>query len=191
MNSKRLFMKISKLNLFVGLFATLCTTSPSLMAAAPNELTKPAEAAPANGQPRIPAAKGPALELATEAARIAIATCAADGGQTVAASVVDSAGVLKALLASDGTSPRGVTSSTNKAVTALKFKTSTSQLGEQAKTDKALAEKIAADTNLNARPGGVLLKSDDEIIGAIGVGGGKTDEPCALAGVQKIQTRLQ
>jgi len=76
-------------------------------------------------------------------------------------------------------------------VTALNFKTATSQLGEQAKTDKVLADKIAADTALNARPGGVLLKVGDEIIGAIGVGGGKTDEPCALKGIEKIQARLK
>jgi uncharacterized protein GlcG (DUF336 family) len=142
-------------------------------------------------RPQVPAAKGPALELAIEAARVAIETCAADGGQKIAVSVVDSAGVLKLLLAADGASPRGVTSSTNKAVTALNFKTATSQLGEQAKSDKNLADKIAADTSLNARPGGVLLKVGDEIIGAIGIGGGKTDEPCALKGIEKIQARLK
>ncbi|MES2825599.1 MAG: heme-binding protein [Pseudomonadota bacterium] len=177
--------------LTLSFLATLCAAT--LIATAADTISKNSSSAATStgGQPRVPAAKGPALELAIEAARIAIETCAADGGQTAAASVVDSAGVLKVLLATDGTSPRGVTSSTNKAVTALKFKISTSQLGEQAKADKTLADKIAADTSLNARPGGVLLKVGDEIIGAIGVGGGKTDEPCALAGVQKIQKRLQ
>ena len=176
----------------LSLLASLCAATLNVMAAdEPKETAKPAETTPAGGQQRVPAAKGPALELAIEAARIAIETCAADGGQKVAASVVDSAGVLKVLLATDGTSPRGVTSSTNKAVTALNFKIPTSQLGEQAKADKALADKIAADTTINARPGGVLLKVGDEIIGAIGIGGGKTDEPCALAGVQKIQARLK
>ncbi|MES2673687.1 MAG: heme-binding protein [Pseudomonadota bacterium] len=180
-------MKISTLSFVAG----LCAATLTATAADTNSKDSSSSVSSSSVQPRVPAAKGPALELAIEAARIAIDTCAADGGQTVAASVVDSAGVLKALLATDGTSPRGVTSSTNKAVTALKFKIPTSQLGEQAKTDKTLADKIAADTNLNARPGGVLLKVGDEIIGAIGVGGGKTDEPCALAGVQKIQSRLK
>lgn len=138
----------------------------------------------------VPAAKGPSLELAIEAARVAIETCSAAGGQKIAASVVDSAGILKVLLAADGTSPRGVQSSTNKAVTAITFKTATSQLTEQIKTDKALADKIAANTGFNARPGAVLIKVGDEIIGAIGVGGGKTDADCAIAGLQKIQSRL-
>ncbi len=158
-------------------------------AAEPNE-TAPAKveaAAPA----RVPAAKGPALELAIEAARVAIETCAADGGQKIGVSVVDSAGVLKVLLAADGTSPRGVTSSTNKAVTALHFKKSTSALAEQIKTDKAMADTIAATPAFNARPGGILIQVGGEIIGAIGVGGGKTDEPCAVAGLNKVQTRLQ
>ncbi len=145
---------------------------------------------PVNTPARIPAAKGPSLALAIEAAKIAVETCAADGAQTVAASVVDSAGVLKALLAADGTSPRGVSSSTVKAQTALQFKKSTSALFEQAKTDKAFADSVAANPNINSRPGGILIQVGDEIIGAIGVGGGRTDEPCAIAGLQKIQARL-
>lgn len=145
---------------------------------------------PSNTPARIPAAKGPSLALAIEAAKVAIETCAADGAQTVAASVVDSAGVLKTLLAADGTSPRGVSSSTIKAQTALQFKKSTSALFEQAKTDKAFADSVAANPNINGRPGGILIKVGDEIIGAIGVGGGRTDEPCAIAGLQKIQARL-
>ncbi len=139
---------------------------------------------------RVPAANGPALALAIEAAQVAIASCAADGGQKIAVSVVDSAGVLKALLAADGTSPRGVSSSTDKALTALHFKKSTSALTEQIKTDKTLADSIAATPTFNARPGGILIQVGGEIIGAIGVGGGKTDEPCASAGLNKVQARL-
>ncbi len=144
-------------------------------------------------QAAVPAARGPALDLALEAAREAITTCAAIE-QKVAVSVVDSAGVLKVLLASDGASARGVLSGNNKAVTSLTFKTATSVLAEQVKTDKALADKFAANPNYAARAGGILLKVNDEIIGAIGVGGARgseKDEACALAGLQKIQGRLQ
>ncbi|WP_020168517.1 MULTISPECIES: heme-binding protein [Methylotenera] len=149
-----------------------------------------AETIPTANPARVPAAKGPSLELAVEAAKVAIETCAAEGGQKIGASVVDSAGVLKVLLAADGTSPRGVSSSNNKAVTALQFKKSTSALAEQIKTDKVLADTIAATSTYNARPGGILIQVGNEVIGAIGVGGGKTDEPCALAGLNKIQSRL-
>ena len=109
-------------------------------------------------------------------------------------SVVDSAGVLKVVLGTDGVSPRGVASSTAKALTALQFKAATSALAEQVKTDKALADRIAANTSLNARAGGILVQVGDEIIGAIGVGGARgsdVDEACAVAGLQAVQSRLK
>jgi uncharacterized protein GlcG (DUF336 family) len=173
----------------IALYPTICAALLSMNISAAD--APKSESASSARPPQVPAARGPALELAIEAARTAIEACSADGGQKVAASVVDSAGVLKVLLATDGTSPRGVTSSTNKAVTALKFKSPTSALGEQVKNDKTLADQVAADVSINVRPGGVLLKVGDEIIGAIGIGGGRTDEPCALAGIKKIQSRLQ
>ncbi|MBI4986077.1 MAG: heme-binding protein [Rhodocyclales bacterium] len=173
----------------IVLTATLALSAISLpqIAAAQTSV----DAAPAARTP-VPAARGPALELALEAARVAVDTCKGLE-QKIGVSVVDSAGVLKVLLATDGASPRGVQSSTNKAVTALTFKTASSQLGEQAKTDKELADKLAANTNYNARAGGVLLKVNNEVIGAIGVGGARgseKDEACALAGIEKIQSRL-
>src|ERR1700719_4669076 len=53
------------------------------------------------GQQRVPPARGPETALALEAAQTAISTCAANGYK-VAASIVDSAGVLKVLVAADG-----------------------------------------------------------------------------------------
>ena len=147
---------------------------------------------PANAAPPAPPAPGPSLELALQAAHVALDTCAAKGFN-VGVSVIDSGGVLKVLLAKDGTSPRGVQSSTNKAVTALTFADTTSHLGERIKSEQTLADKIAANPNFNTRAGGVLLKVKNETIGAIGVGGAKgseNDEACALAGIQAIQARL-
>jgi uncharacterized protein GlcG (DUF336 family) len=140
-----------------------------------------------------PPARGPALELALEAARTALDNCTARQ-QKVSVSVVDSAGVLKALLASDGAHARGVASSTSKALTAITFKSATSKLGEQAKADKDLADKIAANPAFNARGGGVTIAVGDTIIGAIGVGGARgsdVDEACAMAGIAQVQSRLQ
>lgn len=164
------------------ILASTIFAMPALAADAPQQ----SGAAPA----RATAAEGPPLELAIEAARIAIATCAADGAQTIGVSVVDSAGVLKVLLAADGTSTRGVNSSTAKAVTALTYKADTQDLSEQIKTKKTLADEIAANPALNARPGGIVIKVDDRVIGAIGVGGGRTDHACAAEGLAKIQARL-
>ena len=144
------------------------------------EVTDPAKRAPQS------AAHGPSLESAIDAANAAVEACV-DKDQHAGVSVVDSAGVLKVLLAADGTSERGVVSSTAKALTALHFKKSTSQLFTEQQTDKALAAKLAENPKFNPRPGGVLLKVGDEIIGAIGVGGAKIDEECALAGINKIE----
>ena len=139
-----------------------------------------------------PPARGPSLELAIEAARTAVETCTVKD-QKIAVSVVDAAGVPKVVLAADGASARGVQSGANKAATALAFKTATSQLAETIKTDKELADKVAANTNYAARAGGVLIRVNNEIIGAVGVGGARgseKDEECAIAGIQKIQGRL-
>ena len=96
------------------------------------------------------------MVLALEAAQTAISTCAANGYK-VAASIVDSAGVLKVLVAADGATKGAVESSTKKAVTANAMKAATSEIQEKIKTDQALAAKITADTNLFARAGGLPL----------------------------------
>jgi uncharacterized protein GlcG (DUF336 family) len=143
--------------------------------------------------PPAPAARGPSLKLALEAAQKALDTCKGLD-QKVGVTVVDSAGVLKVVLATDGASTRGVASSTNKALTALAFTASTSELGDKIKSDSALAEKIAANPNYNTHAGGLLLKVGDDVVGAIGVGGAKgseKDEACALAGLNKVKRRLK
>jgi uncharacterized protein GlcG (DUF336 family) len=131
--------------------------------------------------------------LALEAASTAVKVCS-EKAQKIGVTVLDSAGVIKVVLATDGASARGVASGNAKALTALQFKTASSVLQEQVKTDTALAEKIAADSKLNARAGAVLIKVGDEIIGAIGVGGARgsnVDEECAVAGLQVVQSRLK
>jgi uncharacterized protein GlcG (DUF336 family) len=151
----------------------------------------PAPAAPPGPPP--PAARGPALAVSTAMANDAIAACAANG-YTVAVSIVDSAGVLKVLLAADGAHVRAVESSTKKATTALALKMPTSEVAEKAKTDQALAAKLTADTTLFARAGGLLIKVGDETIGAIGVGGapgGEKDEACAKDALDKVKGELK
>ena len=159
----------------------------------------PAGGAPQQGgggapqNPPPPPARGPALDLAIEAAQAAIEASKA-GDQKVAVSVINSAGVLKAVLVSDGVGPRAVQNSNFKAQAALAFKEPSGALAEQIKTDKALADKVAANPSYLARAGAVLIKVNDEIIGVIGVGGARgseKDEQYALAGLQKVQARLK
>jgi uncharacterized protein GlcG (DUF336 family) len=140
-----------------------------------------------------PPARGPALDLALEAARTAIETCRGLD-QKIGVSVIDSSGALKVLLAMDGAPARGVQNSTYKAQTALTFNTPTSKLAEQIKTDKALANEFTANPNFLNRAGGIPIRVGSDIIGAIGVGGARgseKDEACALAGLEKVASRLK
>ncbi len=180
----------------IGLSALLVLASWGAVAQTagpPPAATVGGTAAAPQQNPPSPPARGPALDLALEAAQAALDASKA-GDQKVAVSVIDSAGVLKTVLVSDGVGPRAVQNSNFKAQAALAFKESSGQLAEQVKTDKDLAEKVAANPSYVARAGAVLLKVNDEIVGAIGVGGARgseKDEQYALAGLQKIQGRLK
>jgi len=151
-------------------------------------------ATPASARaPAPPPARGPELTLALEAATTAIKACT-ERQQKIGVAVLDSAGAVKVLLSSDGASARGGASGNAKALTALQFKEATSVLQEKVKTDKDLADKIAADAKLNARAGAVLIRVGEEVIGSIGVGGARgsdVDEACAVAGLQVVQSRLK
>ncbi|AXI02329.1 GlcG/HbpS family heme-binding protein [Aquirhabdus parva] len=171
------------------LASLLSTAAPCFAADAVSAPASPALTA-AQAQP---AARGPSLTLALEAAQKAIDTCQALD-QKISVSVLDSGSVLKVLLASDGASSRGVQSSQNKAITALAFGTSSSKVADVVKADSKLSEKLAANPNFNTRAGAVLIKVGDEVIGAIGVGGARgseKDEACAVAGLNAIQSRVK
>lgn len=143
--------------------------------------------------PPAPPARGPSLALALEAAQVAVSTCTANGYKT-AVSVVDSAGVLKALLAADGASQRGVESSQAKAYTSITFKLPSGEVAKQVETDADLKARLAADPKQRARAGALPLFVNGELIGAIGVGGApgsEKDEACAQAGLDKVKDRLQ
>jgi uncharacterized protein GlcG (DUF336 family) len=146
-----------------------------------------------------PPARGPEMALALEAAQAAVAACALDGFK-VAASVVDSASVLRLLLSADGSSNDQIEISRKKAVTAIALKAATSEVADKMEKDQAFKAKIEADRTLFPRPGGLPLMVGNDVIGAIGVSGasrlyavpgGVRDEACAKAGLEKIKARLK
>ncbi len=149
-------------------------------------------------QPAAPA-RGPDTVLAREAAQAAISACSANDIKA-GASIVDSAGVLRVMFSANGASQGAVESSTKKAYTAALLKDSTYNLQEKMKTDQVLTAKVNADKSLFVRPGAVPLMVGNEVIGAIGVGGGQTlngvpggerDAMCAQAGADKIKATLK
>lgn len=136
------------------------------------------------------------LSLAQESAQEAIRICEANGYR-VSASVVDVSGVERALL-------RGDRSTIHTRETAFKKAYTVATLGPifGANTSGSLAEKVgkaptgpalATVSNVILLAGGVAIRSGDETIAALGVGGapgGALDEQCALAGVAKVQDRI-
>lgn len=153
-----------------------------------------ADAPAPQGPPRAPppAARGPELSLATEAAQAALAKCKADGLK-VATLVADSAGDPKVVMVLDGTTGKIPAIIARKVAVALEFKMASSQVAALAKNDPAVAARVAANPGFMAVPGAVLLKVGDEIIGAIAVGGAKSeqDEVCAIAGLDAVKARLK
>lgn len=149
----------------------------------------------ANAQVQISGKTLP-LDLATEAAAEAIHSCEARGYR-VSASVVDVAGLERVLL-------RGNQSTVHTRETAFKKAYTIATLGPifGASTTGALTERISKTptgpalstvSNVILLAGGVSLKSGDETLGALGIGGapgGQLDEACAAAGVAKVQERL-
>jgi uncharacterized protein GlcG (DUF336 family) len=149
--------------------------------------------ASAPSAPAAPPARGLPADLALEAATTALSTCKGLE-QKVGVSVIDSAGQLRLLLAADGAADRGVQNSTLKARAALAFDLPSGQVAERAKTDAAVAERLAANPGWLARAGAIPVVVDGTLIGAIGVGGARgseKDEACAVAALDKVRARLR
>jgi len=162
------------------------------LVAAPLPVTNAQPAPPPPGPPPPPA-RGPALALAVEGAMAAIQACAANGYK-VTAVVLDSSGAQRVVLANDGAPGMTAQIGTRKAFTAVTFKTASGAVGERAKADKALADRIAADPKLITWAGAQPLMVGGELIGALGVSGapgGDKDDACTSAGIAKIKDRLK
>jgi uncharacterized protein GlcG (DUF336 family) len=135
---------------------------------------------------RIPAA------LAAEAASEAVAACAKQGYHETA-QVVDADGVVIATLRGDMAGAHTIDSAFYKAYTAASYKNDTLALAERAKGEDSI-QPLSKLPHVMFFGGGVPIKLGDEVIGAIGAGGapgGKLDDACARAGLDKIKDRLQ
>lgn len=130
--------------------------------------------------------------LASEAARAAVEACAKQGYAETAV-VVDADGVRQAVLRGDRAGAHSLDSANDKAYTSASFKADTSALVERAKALPAFANLFKLP-HLLLFGGGVVIKSGDEVIGAIGAAGAPgadLDDGCAKAGLDKIRDRLK
>jgi uncharacterized protein GlcG (DUF336 family) len=131
-------------------------------------------------------------DAALDALNAALKQCRADG-QKVSVTVVDAAGRVKASVRDDGAAPHTAEHSMRKAYTALSYKTPSADYGKRAQEAKGVAIGPQLLPNITTAAGGVPIRVNDTVIGAIGVsgspssvGGGTHDAKCAEAGTAKL-----
>ena len=132
------------------------------------------------------------LELANRIAAASVAACK-EKGYSVAATVVDRAGIVRAVQRADNAGPHTIGASLQKAYTSASARTSTLVMMENAQKNPGLA-------NLTDIPGflllggGVPIKAGDVVIGAVGIGGapaGSLDDECAIAALDSVKDLLK
>ena len=128
------------------------------------------------------------LSMATKAVQAALEACKKDGYR-VSVSVVDRAGVLRAMGRADGAGPHTVESSRKKAYTASSLRRPTTELAELITKMQALQSLRDMNTEILILGGGLPIDISGEVVGAIGVGGAPgahLDDACAQAGLDAI-----
>ena len=113
-------------------------------------------------------------------------------GYKVSVVIVDNAGVVRASLRGDGTSPHTMEFARKKAYTA-RTRNQTS-LEFKAATDTPASAYLLQIPDVVAVGGGVPIKAGGVVIGAVGVSGapgGDKDEVCAFAGIAKVADQLK
>ena len=140
----------------------------------------------------LPSGRMLPLGLATEAAEAARAACEQQGYR-VSVAVVDRAGLVKALIRSDGAGPASLDSASRKAYTSASLRRATLELAEMVAGNPAVAELGDLNERILILGGGLPIKAGEEVIGGIGVGGAPgadKDQVCAQAGIDKLGDRL-
>ena len=131
--------------------------------------------------------KNLSLAQANALANGAVQACLAKNSQ-VTVTVVDRAGVIKAVQRTDNAGPHTVKASEMKAYTALSTKNASGKVMEAAQSN-AGAQNMRDVPGFLLLAGGLPVKEGDEVIGAVGIGGapgGHLDEVCAQAAIDAL-----
>lgn len=132
--------------------------------------------------------KNLSLAQANTLASEAIKACELKNYQ-ISVTVVDRAGLVKAVQRMDNAGPHTVKASEMKAWTALSSKNATGKVME-ATQNNAGAQNMKDIPGFLLLAGGLPVKAGEEVIGAIGIGGapgGHLDEACAQAALDKVK----
>ena len=128
------------------------------------------------------------IALAVKAIQASLDGCSRDGYR-VSVTIVDRAGVLRAMARSDGAGPHTFDSSRKKAYTAASFRRPTTELAELINKVPTLQALRDVSDQMLMLGGGLPIEFGGEIVGGIGVGGAPgahLDDACAQAGLDAI-----
>ncbi|MBD3893732.1 MAG: heme-binding protein [Hydrogenophaga sp.] len=131
-------------------------------------------------------------ELALQAAQAALERCRAQGFQ-VAVAVVDRSGTKQVFLRDRFAGPHTVEVASDKAWSALSFRTSTLELAGLTQPGQPMSGLLGVSRML-AVGGGLMIEGGGSIFGGIGVSGGpsgEADDGCAQAGLHAIAEEIQ
>jgi uncharacterized protein GlcG (DUF336 family) len=128
------------------------------------------------------------MSMAGKAIQASLDACKKDGYR-VSVSIVDRAGVLRAMTRADGAGPHTVDSSRKKAYTAASLRRPTTELAELINKLPTLQALREMNNDVLFLGGGLPIEIGGEIVGGIGVGGAPgahLDDACAQAGLDAI-----
>jgi uncharacterized protein GlcG (DUF336 family) len=131
-------------------------------------------------------------ETALKAARAALEACRKQGFQ-VAVAVTDRSGITQVLLRDRFAGPHTVKAATNKAWTAVSFRTSTTALAVESQPGRPMSGLRSLPRFL-AAGGGQTIEAGGSLLGALGVSGGpggEADDSCAAAGIKAIADDIE
>lgn len=125
------------------------------------------------------------MKLTLEAARELIAGCeqsAAEYGKAISVAIVDAGGFLITLARQDGARPMTPSIATSKAYSAAVMQRPTNMLKVWSESDPTFFSQVArmGMHPIVATEGGVTIKRDGEIVGGLGVSGGRAEEDQAI-----------
>jgi len=144
--------------------------------------------APRAGADELPKESLLPLSMATKAVQTALEACKKDGYR-VSVSIVDRAGVLRAMGRADGAGSRTVDSSRKKAYTAASLRRPTTELAELIAKVQTLQSLREMNPEILILGGGLPIDISGDVVGGIGVGGAPgahLDDACAQAGLDAI-----
>jgi uncharacterized protein GlcG (DUF336 family) len=131
-------------------------------------------------------------DTAIELAQAALASCRARGYQ-VAVAVVDRFGQPQVMLRDRFAGPHTSNVATDKAWTAVSFRTNTNDLIRIAQPGQPQAG-LRNIPRVVVLGGGVMIEAGGNLVGAVGVSGapgGEEDEACAKSGIESVREKLE